>query len=616
MHSQHWSDEMWKSKMAGSGGHKKRFQYCTDPPGQEIFHLRALQGHSGRSHIDPSLQDNVLIPNDFFEYIYHIGCAISLHSIINSGLIPGGQNLGKERQTVFFTTVNPMHKNHKDPQELDLTKPRLASYKQKWKRHKDTVYLGRCTACSTERIEVLSNKIERSHPLRYTHSLLFLESNCDESEEIIYQKVHVSLRPPPTISHKEKWMKEIDSEVARIREDIQRIELKPNTQLSSTGRLVTKWSEETLERTEFDRDTLSQEKHDIVTDPTSTERPVCGHESTERCVLTLEHVENDPTSTERPVTVDQKEEHKIDFRVPRLSHAIVKEAEDIRVQELVQPIESHPHREALQADLQQNNAYNPFSNNSKEMIRDLGNVELFESCETTPKVQCSQCLIDWNQGIVYRTCGQCLIYSESRRKFNKIRLDAIPEYVIKKGATHGARHGKTEVQREYILAWNAWKRCCKKVDSQGEHFTGIRDRFLRDPAYRESQLAIGWSEQKRTEMDELAKQNHTYRLSEEEFKRNQGKLNLTLNKASKNRPMRLRPDFRAAVLMKNRLHHESGEPIEERIHPGQRRRIQQGQEVFSEEYFSSARVDQHTGWAYWPPSTSSSWWYASERSWK
>ena len=25
--------------------------------------------------VDPALQDNVLIPNDFFEYIYHIGCA-------------------------------------------------------------------------------------------------------------------------------------------------------------------------------------------------------------------------------------------------------------------------------------------------------------------------------------------------------------------------------------------------------------------------------------------------------------------------------------------------------------------------------------------------------------
>ena len=93
VHSQHWSDEMWKSRMAGGGGNKKIFQYCADPSGQEILYLRALQGHSGRNPIDPTLQDNVLIPNNSFEYIYHIGCAINLHSITNSGLIPGCQNL-------------------------------------------------------------------------------------------------------------------------------------------------------------------------------------------------------------------------------------------------------------------------------------------------------------------------------------------------------------------------------------------------------------------------------------------------------------------------------------------------------------------------------------------
>ena len=83
------------------------------------------------------------------------------------------------------------------------------------------------------------------------------------------------------------------------------------------------------------------------------------------------------------------------------------------------------------------------------MILELDNVELFELCETIPKVQCSHCLLCWNQGIVYCTCGQCLIDSESRRKFNKLRLDAlsIPHCVIKKGRCHGARHGKTEEQK-------------------------------------------------------------------------------------------------------------------------------------------------------------------------
>ena len=100
VHSRHWSDEKWKNSMAGGGGQKKRFQYCSDSSGT-ILYLRALQGHSGRNLIDPSLQDNVIIPDSFFKFIYHVGCAINLHSIINSGLIPGGQNLSK-RQTVFF----------------------------------------------------------------------------------------------------------------------------------------------------------------------------------------------------------------------------------------------------------------------------------------------------------------------------------------------------------------------------------------------------------------------------------------------------------------------------------------------------------------------------------
>ena len=68
---------------------------------------------------------NVLIPNNFSEYIYHVGCAINLHSITNSGLIPGGQSLSK-RQTVFFLLVNPMNKEHKDPNNIDLEAPRLA----------------------------------------------------------------------------------------------------------------------------------------------------------------------------------------------------------------------------------------------------------------------------------------------------------------------------------------------------------------------------------------------------------------------------------------------------------------------------------------------------------
>ena len=164
----YWSDSKWKKSMAGGERNKKRYQYCTDSSGT-ILYLRVLQGHSGRNLIDPTLQDNVIIPSNFFQYIYHVGCAINLDSIINSGLIRGGQNLSN-RQTVFFLPVDHMDKNHKDPDTIDLSVPRHAQHMHKaWKR-------GRHQTCYEERIEVLSDSIERRRSSWNTSSLLYSES--------------------------------------------------------------------------------------------------------------------------------------------------------------------------------------------------------------------------------------------------------------------------------------------------------------------------------------------------------------------------------------------------------------------------------------------------------
>ena len=110
--NQYWSDDRWKACLAARGGPKRRCHYCSDISGT-ILDFRALRGHSRRNLIDPSLQDNVVSQSGFFHYIYHIGCAFNLHSIINNGLIPGGQNASK-RQTVFFLPVDPRAKEHKE----------------------------------------------------------------------------------------------------------------------------------------------------------------------------------------------------------------------------------------------------------------------------------------------------------------------------------------------------------------------------------------------------------------------------------------------------------------------------------------------------------------------
>ena len=67
----------------------------------------------------------------------------------------------------------------------------------------------------------------------------------------------------------------------------------------------------------------------------------------------------------------------------------------------------------------------------------MGNMESFEICEITPTIQC------------HCTCGTCLRLSNKIRKLNRDRNDvlSIPNYVIKKGPSHGARHGNTVRQR-------------------------------------------------------------------------------------------------------------------------------------------------------------------------
>ena len=122
----------------------------------------------------------------------------------------------EHRQTVFFLPVDPIGKNRKDLGTIDLNTPRHAQYMHEaWKKHQKYGVLGRHQPCSEERIEVLSNSIERYHSSRNTLSLCIPKVVRMETGEVIYKKVYASPRPPPKISLKHDWMKELGSEVAQ-----------------------------------------------------------------------------------------------------------------------------------------------------------------------------------------------------------------------------------------------------------------------------------------------------------------------------------------------------------------------------------------------------------------
>ena len=205
---------------------------------------------------------------------------------------------------MFFTSVDPMNKEHRDPNDVDLEAPRLAWYNQKkWTIHQDTVFW--------VDTKFAQQKAYKFYQTRSNATILHdtLPAYCIpkaimmETGEIIYEKVYASLRLPPKVSFKDNRMKELDSEVAGSSTDSQRIQPKSKTQLSSTRRLVIVKSEEIGKDVLFGCESTNSK----------TERPLNASSFSLSCVpVSVERVEKDEdadenvdadqTSTERPVS--------------------------------------------------------------------------------------------------------------------------------------------------------------------------------------------------------------------------------------------------------------------------------------------------------------------------
>ena len=86
---------------------------------------------------------------------------------------------------------------------------------------------------------------------------------------------------------------------------------------------------------------------------------------------------------------------EIDFRIQGLPHSTVQQPDHTRkaaVQKLIRQFEAHPNRETLKADLKQNHAFNPLSEQSKET-----------AWETWSTSRCAKSLPRYNDTTVLHT---------------------------------------------------------------------------------------------------------------------------------------------------------------------------------------------------------------------
>ena len=251
------------------------------------------------------------------------------------------------------------------------------------------------------------------------------------------------------------------------------------------------------------------------------------------------------------------DEENIDFNIPGVPNSTVERSHGVNVHNLIQKIENHPQRQALQSDLQQHRPFNPFSKESRDVIEAAGNIELCELLDVEPKAQCKVCLLYWDVGIVYCTCGHFLRDDTTEnKKDSKAVLDlfSIPNFYIRKGRPHGHRYGKKEGDHEYLIA-NSLKKKCKK-----RNFLGIHDRFIRDTWFRKTMLELDRTEEVIREMDKLANEDHTHIAIEEELNVYRGIWWIRSNfVGSDTMPIRHDPDFKQALSTLHRLKKAEGE---------------------------------------------------------
>ena len=527
---QNWSDDRWKACSAAGGGSKRRYQYFSDNLGS-IIYLRALQGHSGSNLIDPAIQDNVLIGPGIFPYIYHVGSNFNLHSIISNGLVPGGQNLSR-RQTVFFLLVDPRNEDHKDPEYIDYSAPRLARYLQNsWKRHQDTVFW----------IDIDLGIIKEGLKFYQTRSNAIilqgaLPASCIvraerlKSGEKLYERQYLSPRPPPKISlrHDLNWTRGNDQGSTVEHRPVGKLvqqSLGETVQFGSSKPTQSPKTNEDRSVRPVTQDIVSVLQEELSSSDrsgkpvTEEEQHVRNHDNSwkpdgeeiQHTVQENHHLKSRDNVDKFDLATDDA---NVDFSVSGIPEEAVNRSENFNILQLIRRITRHPQQEAVQNDLDKERSFNAFSDESKSAIMDAGNIEISEIVNAEPKWQCTFCLNHCNPGVIYCVCGRLMTTdSAENRKYISAILDtfSIPNFYIRKDRPRGHRYGKSQGCKEYFTANQLAKKCRKR------EYDSIHDRYIRDKAFRKAMIEIGRTEQMILKMDKLANEDHSYKASKEEI---------------------------------------------------------------------------------------------------
>ena len=279
-----------------------------------------------------------------------------------------------------------------------MSVPRRAQYLHNtWKKHQDAVFWVDINLAIRKGLtfyQTRSNAIILQGILPKVVRL--------KTGEVLYEKAYMSPRPPPKISPSHDWIKEWGSKIDRQPEG--EIARQPGGKVARQAKLFQ--PTQPIPNPIGDRSGRPGITHDVISvqDERKTSRSqeisvnsfneeLCSSDRSGRPGITHDVISVQACSSEdskslnveqthdrsgRPgkdtvaarddpevyheaetlhidnETIRERIEADMDFKIPGLPHSIVKHAQSTSIQELIQKIENHPNRHALQQDLRQN----------------------------------------------------------------------------------------------------------------------------------------------------------------------------------------------------------------------------------------------------------------------
>ena len=214
--------------MAGGGGNKIRFQFCTDSS-RAILYLRALQGHSGRNLIEFWTAGQCIYSEQFLRvHLSHRMCnLLTLHHEfrIDTGICGSyEQRTQRSEQNWPGSTASCMVPSEKVE---GTSKTRCIG---------STSYL-------LKRKGLSSIKHDRTQSSFTTHSsLLYPEGYHDGNWRNHIRESICVTSTPPKISFKDNWREELGSEIAGGSGDSQQTQPKTKKPIVRTVRPVERWA--------------------------------------------------------------------------------------------------------------------------------------------------------------------------------------------------------------------------------------------------------------------------------------------------------------------------------------------------------------------------------------